>query len=171
MLTTTVHRHWYAVYVRHNTEFRVESWLREQGIEIYLPVQDVYREHAGKRIKVTKPVISGMLFVCLSRPELTIVEHAPNVHHFFSKRGTNAPLIIPDQQMADFRFMVDLSDTSILMVNEPIAPGTMVTVARGSMQGIRGEMVKYESKYYIAVRLQELGCALVSVPVSYVRRG
>lgn len=71
----------------------------------------------GKRIKVTKPVISGMLFVCLSRPELTIVEHAPNVHHFFSKRGTNAPLIIPDQQMADFRFMVDLSDTSILMVH------------------------------------------------------
>ena len=113
MLTTTVHRHWYAVYVRHNTEFRVESWLREQGIEIYLPVQDVYREHAGKRIKVTKPVISGMLFVCLSRPELTIVEHAPNVHHFFSKRGTNAPLIIPDQQMADFRFMVDLTDTTI----------------------------------------------------------
>ena len=160
MLTTTVHRHWYAVYVRHNTEFRVESWLREQGIEIYLPVQDVYREHAGKRIKVTKPVISGMVFVCLS-----------NVHHFFSKRGTNAPLIIPDQQMADFRFMVDLSDTSILMVNEPIAPGTMVTVAKGSMQGVRGEMVKYESKYYMAVRLQELGCALVSVPVSYVRRG
>ena len=67
--------------------------------------------------------------------------------------------------------MVDLSDTSILMVNEPIAPGTMVTVAKGCMQGVRGEMVKYESKYYIAVRLQELGCALVSVPVSYVRRG
>ena len=58
-----------------------------------------------------------------------------------------------------------------LMVNEPIAPGTMVTVAKGCMQGVRGEMVKYESKYYIAVRLQELGCALVSVPVSYVRRG
>ena len=47
----------------------------------------------------------------------------------------------------------------------------MVTVAKGSMQGVRGEMVKYESKYYIAVRLQELGCALISVPVSYVRRG
>ena len=36
MLTTTVHRHWYAVYVRHNTEFRVESWHSEQGIEKYL---------------------------------------------------------------------------------------------------------------------------------------
>ena len=136
-----------------------------------MPVQDVFREYAGKRVKVTKPVITGMVFVCLSRSELSVVEQAPNVHHFFSKRGTNAPLVIPNQQMADFRFMVDLSDTSILMVNEPIAPGTMVIVAKGSMQGVRGEMVKYESKYYIAVRLQELGCALVSVPVSYVRRG
>lgn len=171
MLTALDHKQWHAIYVRHNTEFKVESWLREQGIEVYLPVQDVYREYAGKRIKVTKPVINGMVFVRLARPELPIVEHAPNVHHFFSKRGTDAPLVIPDQQMADFRFMVDLSDTSVLMVNEPIAPGTLVTVAKGSMQGIRGEMVKYESKYYIAVRLQELGCALVSVPVSYVRRG
>ena len=150
MLTTSVHKHWHAVYVRHNTEFKVESWLREQGIEVYLPVQDVYREHAGKRIKITKPVINGMVFVHLSRLELSIVEHTPNVHHFFSKRGTNAPLIIPDQQMEDFRFMVDLSDTSILMVNEPIAPGTMVTVAKGSMQGIRGEMVKYLSLIHIS---------------------
>ena len=171
MLTTSDHKHWHAVYVRHNTEFKVETWLREQGVEVYLPVQDVFREYAGKRVKVTKPVITGMVFVCLSRSELSVVEQAPNGHHFFSKRGTNTPLVIPDQQMADFRFMVDLSDTSILMVNEPIAPGTMVTVAKGSMQGVRGEMVKYESKYYMAVRLQELGCALVSVPVSYVRRG
>ena len=86
MLTTSDHKHWHAVYVRHNTEFKVETWLREQGVEVYLPVQDVFREYAGKRVKVTKPVITGMVFVCLSRSELSVVEQAPNVHHFFSKR-------------------------------------------------------------------------------------
>ena len=61
MLTTSDHKHWHAVYVRHNTEFKVETWLREQGVEVYLPVQDVFREYAGKRVKVTKPVITGRL--------------------------------------------------------------------------------------------------------------
>ena len=71
MLTTSDHKHWHAVYVRHNTEFKVETWLREQGVEVYLPVQDVFREYAGKRVKVTKPVITGMVFVCLSRSRPT----------------------------------------------------------------------------------------------------
>ena len=61
-----------------------------------------------------------------------------------------------------------VDDTYLILLNDV---GTVHTYKAGSRQGIRGEMVKYESKYYIAVRLQELGCALVSVPVSYVRRG
>ena len=171
MITISSYKQWYAIYVRHNTNFKVEAWLREQEIEVYLPIQDNYRERNGKRVKITRPVINGILFVHLLRKEFPLVEHAPNVYHFLCKRGTNAPLIIPDKQMDDFRLMVDWSDAPILMVDKVIDSGTMVTVAKGSMQGVRGEMVKYENKYYIAVRLQELGCALVSIPVSYVRRG
>ena len=98
MLTTSDHKHWHAVYVRHNTEFKVETWLREQGVEVYLPVQDVFREYAGKRVKVTKPVITGMVFVCLSRSELSVVD--PSCH----SRPTNGGLPLHGRPLRYFYF-------------------------------------------------------------------
>ena len=61
-------------------------------------------------------------------------------------RGESSPAVIPDEQMARFRFMLDYSEEAICMNSSPLARG--------------------ESK--IAVRLNMLGCACVNMPIGYV---
>ncbi len=161
---------WYVLYVRHNTEIKVESHLKNEEYTCYLPIHTVYREYKGKRISIDRPLISGLVFVYIHADEIPVIEQFPNVYRFFRHRETNAPVVIPDKQMADFRFMTDLSGEQIQVIAETIPAGTLVTIVKGSMQGIQGELVKYNKHYCIVVRLNELGCALVNIPISYIRR-
>lgn len=117
-----------------------------------------------------RPLISGLVFVYIYSDEIPAIEQFPNVYRFFSHRETTTPVVIPDKQMEDFRFMTDLSGEQIQVVAETIPTGTPVTIVKGSMQGIQGELVKYNKHYCIVVRLNELGCALVNIPISYIRR-
>ncbi len=163
-------KRWYAIYARHNTEFKIESFLTKEGYTCYLPSHTIYREHKGKRICIERPLIPGMVFVHISSEEIPVVEQFPNVYRFFTHRSTHAPVTIPDKQMEEFRFMKDLSDEPVRIVADMIPEGTPVTIIKGSMQGIQGEMVKYDKHYCMVVRLNDLGCALVNIPVSHVRR-
>lgn len=162
---------WYAIYVRHNTEFKVEELLKAQNIEVYLPTQERHKEKNNKIVKSQRVIIGRMLFVRIHNWEMSIIEHTSNVNRFFTTRGKTSPEVIPEKEMEEFRFMVDLSEDQVQMIyDEQVPKGTHVSVIKGELAGIQGELVKYENKYHIVVRLQSLGCALVSVPISYIRR-
>ena len=85
-------------------------------------------------------------------------------------RGEGKPAVIPDEQMARFRFMLDYSEEAICMSYSPLARGKKVRVIKGPLTGLVGELVALDGKNKIAVRLDMLGCACVDMPVGYVEQ-
>ncbi len=83
-------------------------------------------------------------------------------------RGESSPAVIPDEQMARFRFMLDYSAESVSMNSSPLARGEQVRVIKGPLTGLVGELVNVDGKSKIAVRLNMLGCACVDMPIGYV---
>jgi transcription antitermination factor NusG len=83
-------------------------------------------------------------------------------------RGESTPAVIPDEQMARFRFMLDYSEEAVCMNDTPLARGEKVRVIKGPLSGLVGELVTVGGKSKIAVRLNMLGCACVDMPIGYV---
>ena len=92
------------------------------------------------------------------------------VNRYMVLRGESAPAVIPDEQMAQFRFMLDYSQEAVEMCSAPLAPGDAVKVIKGPLAGLEGELVILNGKSKVAVRLDKLGYAHVDMPVGFVEK-
>ncbi len=63
------------------------------------------------------------------------------VSRYMVMRGESTPAVIPDEQMARFRFMLDYSDETVCMNDTPLARGEKVRVIKGPLSGLVGELV------------------------------
>ena len=109
-----------------------------------------------------------MVFVHVTPKERMEVLSFSTVSRYMVMRGESTPAVIPDEQMARFRFMLDYSDEAVCMNASPLARGEKVRVIKGPLSGLVGELVTVGSKSKIAVRLNMLGCACVDMPIGYV---
>ena len=166
MEATDNDKHWYVVLTRTNSERKVRDYFQLQEVDTFLPVQSRVIEREGKRIERERLLLPRMVFVRISRQEMFAVRNTLNVYDFLRDRSTGAP----DRQMADFRYMLDYSHDQVILTGETIPQGTRVVVAKGDLQGLRGELVRYNNKYHILVRIDMFGSAMVTIPASYVRK-
>jgi transcription antitermination factor NusG len=164
-------KRWYVVLTRTNSEYKVRDYFSLQNIENFLPVQLHTTEKKGKIMAKERLVIPRMVFVRISPQEISTVRSTMNVFDFLRTRSGSTPAPIPNEQMADFRYMLDYSHQEVVLTGEYIPHGTSVVVTKGDLQGLRGELIRYEGKYHILVRVDMFGCAMVSIPASYVRKG
>lgn len=163
-------RYWHAVFTASRAEKKVKERFVEAGVECFLPVQTVVRQWTYRKSRVVVPVIAGMIFVRVSRQEQVKVLQTKGVVTFLRLRGGQGPAVIPDKQMREFRFLLDFSDEAVEMVNENIAVGDLITVVKGPLKGLEGELVNFRGMTKVAVRIDLLGCALVDIPASFVER-
>lgn len=163
-------KHWYAVLTRTNAERKVRDYFLLQEVDHFLPIQTRVIERNGKRIERECLLLPRMVFVNVTKSQMAAVRNTMNVYDFLRDPSTNAPTCIPDEQMANFRYMLDYSEEQIIITGEEIPQGTRVVVAKGGLQGLRGELVRYNNKYHILVRIDMFGSAMVSIPASYVRK-
>lgn len=161
-------KHWHAVYTASRAEKKVKERLDELGIENFLPVQTLVRQWKYRKQKVTVPVIAGMIFVRVSRREQIPVLQTKGVVSFLRLKGESKAAIIPDRQMKDFCFLVDFSEEAVEITNENIAIGDRVTVIKGPLAGLKGELVQVKGSSKIAVQVDVLGYAMVDMPASFV---
>lgn len=140
-------KRWYVALVRMHHEKKVAERLNKMGIENFVPVQQELHQWSDRR----KEVLS---FSTVSR--------------YMVLRGESSPAVIPDEQMARFRFMLDYSEEAVSMSTTLLARGEKVRVIKGPLTGLVGELVNVDGKSKIAVRLNLLGCACVDMPIGYV---
>lgn len=166
----TENKHWYAVLTRTNSEYKVRDYFSVQNIENFLPVQPHMTETNGQLSERLRLVIPRMIFVYIHPREMSIVRGTMNVYDFLRLTPGQPPTPIPESQMADFRYMIDYSTKEVILTGEAIPRGTSVVVAKGNLKGLHGELVRYEGKYHILVRVNLFGCALVSIPANCVKK-
>ena len=161
-------KYWTAVLVQMCTEQKVSTKLNKLGITNYVPTQTEIHQWSDRRKMVDTVLLPMMVFVHVNPKERMEVLSFSTVSRYMVMRGESTPAVIPDEQMARFRFMLDYSEEAVCMNDTPLARGEKVRVIKGPLSGLVGELVTVGGKSKIAVRLNMLGCACVDMPIGYV---
>lgn len=163
-------KRWLAAYVKMHHEKRVRDRLTAIGIEHFLPVQEEVRQWSDRKKKVERVLIPMMIFVRVDTSAQRTVITLPSVLRYLTLRGEHTPTEIPAEQMDRFRFMLDHSDSAVTFSVEDLQPGEKVRVIKGSLAGLEGELVTVEGKSRIAIRIRQLGCAVVEMSAAMVEK-
>ena len=161
-------KRWLVAIVRICHEKKTGERLTKMGIENFLPIQQEVHQWSDRRKMVDTVLLPMMVFVHVNPKERMEVLSFSTVSRYMVMRGESTPAVIPDEQMARFRFMLDYSEEAVCMNDTPLARGEKVRVIKGPLSGLVGELVTVGGKSKIAVRLNMLGCACVDMPIGYV---
>ena len=161
-------KRWYVALVRMHHEKKVSEYLNKVGIENFVPVQKEIHQWSDRRKLVETVLLPMMVFVHADPKERMAALTLATVSRYIVLRCEGKPAVIPDDQMARFRFMLDYSEEAICMNSAPLARGEKVRVVKGPLTGLVGELVTVDGRSKIAVRLNMLGCACADMPVGYV---
>ena len=161
----------YALYVRMHHEKKTAQTLEQMGISYYLPIQEVIRQWSDRKKKVQAVVIPMMIFVHTDNTtRINLMQQIPAITGTLTDRCTHSPAIIRDSDMERFRFMLDFSEQTVSFVNEPLQKGETVEVIKGPLTGLKGELVQLNGKSQVTVRIEQLGCAIVEIPIGYLEK-
>ena len=163
-------KRWYVAHVRIHHEKKVAEYLGKMGIETFVPVQQEIHQWSDRRKLVETVLLPMMVFVHADPKERMAALTLATVSRYMVLRGEGKPAVIPDEQMARFRFMLDYSEEAVEMCSERIQPGEQVKVIKGPLTGLTGELITMGGKSKVAVRIHILGAAMVEVPVGFVER-
>jgi len=159
---------WYAVYTAPRAEKKVGDRFEETGIEYYLPLQKVKRQWSDRVKEVVVPVVNGYIFVHIPPQDFKKVLSIYGAIAFVREGGN--PAAIPDVQISRLQFMVNYSEEPIDFSPEHFEPGETISICRGPLQGMVGELLQIKGKHKVLIRLEHFGCALTTVPLSFLEK-
>jgi transcription antitermination factor NusG len=160
--------HWHVVYVKSRTEKKAEAELQQKNIETYLPLQRKLRQWSDRKKWVEMPLISGYLFVYISRKEYDAVLQSNYIVSYVRFEGKAA--IIPEKQIEYLKIILKQSEIDIEVLPEKFEPGQTIEVISGPFIGVKGKLVKIKGSSKVAIVLEQIGCsALVEISTSSIR--
>lgn len=163
-----VQKRWYAVYVAPKAEKKVSERFSQNLISHYLPTKKVIRQWSDRKKEVIVPVINGYIFVNIKDTEFRKILDVYGAIAFVSEN--KLPVAIPDYQIDRLKSMVKYADEQVEFSMEEFIPGEMVKIIKGPLEGIMVELIDLNGKHKVIVRLDGFGCALTTVPMSFIER-
>ena len=158
-------KRWVAALVQMCMEKKVGERLTKLGIENYVPTQTEIRQWSDRKKKVERVVIPMVVFVHTDEK----TERSLRMHSFIRKiltyPGQTNAAVIPDDQIDRLKFMLRQSDSPVEMMEQRLQVGDKVQIVRGALQGLEGELYKNVDKSMVAIHIEALGYACVSVSV------
>ena len=139
-------------------------------IEYYLPTRMVVTQLKYRRKRSEVPVIRNLIFVRATKQTACDISNIYGVQLFYMKDlFSHSMLVVPNQQMEDFMFVMDLNPDGVSFDNDSLAVGNKVKVVKGDFSGIEGEVATDANKTYVVIRIKGLLSASVKVPKSYLK--
>ena len=158
---TEQQKYWFAARTRDKQEFTVRKSLdrlkseEDLDLDYYLP---------------TRFVIRNLVFVHSTKQTACDISNIYNVPLFYMKDfSTHSMLVVPDKQMEDFMFVMDLNPDGVSLDSEILTVGHKVKVIKGELSGIEGEVAIEANKTYVVIRIKDLLTASIKVPKSYLK--
>ena len=163
-------KRWIAALVQMCTEKKVGERLTKLGVENYVPTQTEIRQWSDRKKKVERVVIPMVVFVHTDEK----TERSLRMHSFIRKiltyPGQTNAAVIPDDQIDRLKFMLRQSDSPVEMMEQHLQVGDKVHIVRGALQGLEGELYKNVDKSMVAIHIEALGYACVSVSVEDIEK-
>ena len=171
-----IQKYWFAARTRDKQEFAVCKSLAKLKLEehldvdYYLPTRVVVSQLKYRRKRSEVPVIRNLVFVHTTKQTACDLSNVYGVRLFYMKDlSTHSMLVVPDKQMEDFMFVMDLNPDGVSLDSEILTVGHKVKVIKGELSGIEGEVAIEANKTYVVIRIKDLLTASVKVPKSYLK--
>lgn len=163
--------YWFAARTRANQELGLRNSLQRLEISHYLPTHIVTRRISDRVKRIEVPVIHNLIFIRATRQcAFSLVKNYALKLHYIRDVETGSLLVVPDKQMSDFMFLLDLSPESIRQCSDTYAPGDHVRIIKGDLAGIEGELVRIEGKTHVLLRVPQVLVISVKVPRGYLEK-
>ena len=163
-------KRWIAALVQMCMEKKVGERLTKLGVENYVPTQTEIRQWSDRKKKVERVVIPMVVFVHTDEK----TERSLRMHSFIRKiltyPGQTAAAVIPDDQIDRLKFMLRQSDFPVEMMEHHLQVGDKVHIVRGALLGLEGEFYKNMDKSMVAIHIEALGYACVSVALEDIEK-
>ena len=173
---TEQQKYWFAARTRDKQEFAIRNSLEklkvEENLDIdcYLPTRSVITQLKYRRKRSEVPVIRNLIFVRATKQTACDLSNVYGVQLFYMKDlFSHSMLVVPNKQMEDFMFVMDLNPDGVSFDNEPLVVGHKVKVVKGDFCGIEGEVATEANKTYVVIRIKGILSASVKVPKSYLK--
>jgi len=163
---------WYAAKVKYRSEIKVKTYLETNGIEHFVPFRKIVIERNGRRRKVERPVINCFVFVRTTRKKALAIPADSGINmNFIYSLDTRSLLVIPDKQMHDFMFIINLDENALRIENNDLKRGDRVRVIAGPFAGIEGELVRIKGHKRVVVHLEGIfSIATTYIPAGYLEK-
>ncbi len=169
-------KYWFAARTRDKQEFTIRKFLdklrSEENLDLdyYLPTRIVISQLKYRRKRSEVPVIRNLIFVRATKQTACDIANVYGVQLFYMRDLlSHSMLVVPDKQMEDFMFVMDLNPDGVGFDIEPLTVGKKVKVVKGDFCGIEGEIATEANKTYVVIRIKGVLIASVKVPKSYLK--
>ena len=163
-------KRWVAVLVQMCTEKKVGERLTKLGVENYVPTQTEIRQWSDRKKKVERVVIPMVVFVHTDEKTERSLRLKSFIRKILTYPGQTAAAVIPDDQINRLKFMLNQSDSPVEMMEQNLQVGDKVQIVRGALKGLEGEFFKNVDKSMVAIHIEALGYACVSVSVEDIEK-
>lgn len=171
-----IQAYWFAARTRDKQEFTIRKSLEKLkteenlDIEYYLPTRMVVTQLKYRRKRSEVPVIRNLIFVRATKQTACDISNVYGVQLFYMKDlFSHSMLVVPNKQMEDFMFVMDLNPDGVSFDNDSLAVGNKIKVVKGDFSGVEGEVATEANKTYVVIRIKGLLSASVKVPKSYLK--
>jgi transcription antitermination factor NusG len=138
---------WYAIRVRLFREQVVQTFLRERGYEVLLPLQRCRRKWSDRVKHVEVPLFPGYLFCRFDVRERLPILMIPSVAHIAGLGRTPVP--VEEREIADIQTVVR---SGLLAFPHPfIQVGQRVSIEYGPLRGLNGVLVELKKGHRVVV--------------------
>lgn len=159
---------WFVVYTKSRAEKKVFQQMQELEIESFLPLQKTIRQWSDRKKTVEVPMFNSYVFVHIYEYESTKVKSIPGVVTFISFKGELA--VVPDQEIKNLQLIV-AGQIPVDISQETFKKGDFVEVDRGALKGLRGNLIHYNGKYKVLIRIDIINQnILVEIPVTHLQK-
>lgn len=162
-------KRWYVAETKMYHEKKVRELLTKMGIECFLPSQIVVRQWKYRKTKVEELLIPMKIFVHIGAHDKLRVLSLHLVTRFMREWNKTTPVIVPDDQMSRFMFMLNSAASPISFCETALEVGMRVRVVRGPLRGLEGDFIAVGGSSKIRVGMDVLGYISVEIPIEDVQ--
>lgn len=159
---------WFALKTKYCRERMVEKHLNSQNIECFIPMKYEVVVKNERRQRILVPAIHNLVFVKSTQVLLDdyIARRGSSYSVQYVKNlKTNEPIIIPQQQMANFMLVAGSHIDDLIYLNdsfEKFSQHEKVQVIGGVLEGLKGHVVRIRRDRKVVVSIYGVVAVAIS---------
>lgn len=158
---------WYLIYAKPRHEKKLHARLSEMNINSYLPTRKTLRTWHDRKKYIDEPLFPSYVFIYLKDMQSYYGGMAADGFLYYVKTGKEVARV-SEAVVDNIKLIVEYGN-DIEVSGERFLPGQRLVISQGALTGLSCEVVSFNSKQKLLVRLDLLKRnLLLTLPETYL---